>query len=58
MSPIKLTMIFNLLQAAPTIAGDLKKAIDAAESPEAIDAKIKEVLTDLEDVIKSVVDTL
>lgn len=58
MNTFTLTLLLNLLRAAPQIAGEVESAVKAAESPEAAEQKIKDVLTDLGKAIDAIVSVL
>lgn len=58
MNTFMISLLVNLLRAAPQVATDVENAAKTAESPEAVQAKIKSVLADLEDAIKAITSVL
>jgi len=58
MNPFTLNLLLSLLRAAPNIASDVEKAVQAAESSEDAQKKIVDVLHDLDLAIKAISSVL
>lgn len=58
MNPVLLNILMGVLTQMPAIANDVKSAVAAAESPEAGQAKAKEILTDGLKVLSVIADAL